>query len=309
MLAGQLERAGCVLPRSCSVASCGERFRPSQMRPRGRQQHAVRFLELAREPQVPVGLIVFAQDCGEQAQVHACVSPGGSTIPVELISKWLDTLVQDRAGIDVARLDCCIGVQHQRGQLVRRRQDVPEAVARRLLEDHCGVSSTVKPAQGPGETGPQAHDARRGVCPLLDHRDDLLATALGPDDEGKLDPVDQDRVGLPRLLPDLKGALGETLCGRQIAVKQLPARGMKRGEPLQRRLAELFGDPLSALKRCLGTGELPLSRVSVQFDDVRPPLECRVLRLGCAIGKLGGERAAELQRLGGPVGVEHLAQH
>jgi hypothetical protein len=47
---------------------------------------------------------------------------------------------------------------------------------------------------------------------LLDHRDDLVAPAPGPDDEGKLDTVDQDSVGLSRLLPDVKGALGEALC-------------------------------------------------------------------------------------------------
>jgi hypothetical protein len=92
---------------------------------------------------------------------------------------------------------------------------------------------------------------------LLDHRDDLLATALGPDDEGKLDPVDQDRVGLSRLLPDLKGALGRALCGRQIAVKKLPRGGLESGEPPQRRLAELLGDPLHAVQRSLRTGELP----------------------------------------------------
>lgn len=32
MLARELERVGCVLPRSCGIASCGERFRPSQSR-------------------------------------------------------------------------------------------------------------------------------------------------------------------------------------------------------------------------------------------------------------------------------------
>jgi hypothetical protein len=88
------------------------------------------------------------------------VSPGGNSIPVDLISDRLDALVQDRTGVDVARLDCCIRVQHQRGQLVRRRQDLLEAVARRLPEYHCGVSATIEPAQGPGEAGPKGHDAR-----------------------------------------------------------------------------------------------------------------------------------------------------
>ena len=55
VLAGELERAGCVLPRSCSIAFCGERLRPSQLRPGGRAQHAIRFLEPACERRVNLG--------------------------------------------------------------------------------------------------------------------------------------------------------------------------------------------------------------------------------------------------------------
>jgi len=44
---------------------------------------------------VLIGFLVFAEDSGEQAQVHACVSPGGDTSPFELITEWLDALVED----------------------------------------------------------------------------------------------------------------------------------------------------------------------------------------------------------------------
>ena len=99
MLAGQLERACCVLPRSYSIASCGKDFRPAQLRPGGEQQHAVRFLELAPERQVPIGFLMSAQDSSEQdpgaskpprtASAHARIGGQGAVASTAVeIERW-----------------------------------------------------------------------------------------------------------------------------------------------------------------------------------------------------------------------------
>jgi hypothetical protein len=65
VFARKLERTRSVLPRAGSVATRGERFGPAEVTAGCPQRHVVGFVELARERQVLVGLLVLAPNVGK----------------------------------------------------------------------------------------------------------------------------------------------------------------------------------------------------------------------------------------------------
>ena len=78
MLAGELERAWRVLAGgSVTLASCGERLGPAEVRARRPDEHPVAFLDFNRAREVLVGLLVAAERCSEQPQVGARVRAAG----------------------------------------------------------------------------------------------------------------------------------------------------------------------------------------------------------------------------------------
>ena len=102
MLLREFERAGCAFPRAGRIATRSERFGPSEKTAGCPQWHVVGFVELARERQVLVGLLVLAEDLGEQAQIQPVVSVPGESVPVELVGRRLDALMEDRGDGTVA---------------------------------------------------------------------------------------------------------------------------------------------------------------------------------------------------------------
>src|SRR5271167_533217 len=93
---------------------------------------------------------------------------------------------------------------------------------------------------------------------LLDHLDDLMAASPVEADGGELRTVDEDRVGLARLLPKLERALHQLPGDRRVLSRQSPAGEVVGGEPVQYRLTELVRGRLHPPER--GRGALDLAR-------------------------------------------------
>ena len=171
------------------------------------KKQAVGLLEIARERQVLIGLLVVSHAGGEQAQPHAGVSVADDAVPDDLVGPRLDELVEDRGRARAVGQHGGVGIQRQRGQRGRVRRDVLEAVTRGLLEDLRGLGSSIEIAQGRCQSGSPGRDRRVGAHALLHHLDDLLRAALIDTRLLQRGGVGKDGVGLSGLLPDLQRAL------------------------------------------------------------------------------------------------------
>ena len=198
-------------------------------------------------------------------------------VPHNLVAPWLDQFVQRRGGSLRPHIGRDLCPQRQRGGVHRVPGDVREPALSGALEHRRCLGHATHVRQREGKAGlPRRYPRVLGRA-LLQHADDLLRPPLlDPDDRDQRE-VDEQPVGLARLLAEARRRLRQPFRLVELALHEGQPRRVEGRPPAQARLAELTRALAQRGQRALGRCQVPGLQLGVNGAVERPDPRERIV--------------------------------